>query len=151
MPVREATASDLAEVCSLIRELAEYEHLTGEVSFDPINISRHLFGPARVAYATIAEVDSTTNDAAGFALWYPTFSTFLGVPGIWLEDLFVRPPFRGLGLGSELLDDLRQRTEGRLEWAVLDWNESALGFYRRLGARPVAGWSRYRLDPSGRP
>jgi GNAT superfamily N-acetyltransferase len=151
MPVREAAASDLAEVCSLIRELAEYEHLTDEVSFDPVDISRHLFGPDRVARATIAQVDSTTKAAAGFALWYPTFSTFLGVPGIWLEDLFIRPPFRGPGLGSELLDDLRQRTEGRLEWAVLDWNESALGFYRRLGARPVAGWTRYRLEPSGRP
>ena len=155
MPVRQAAASDLEEICSLIRELAEYEHLTDEVAFDPVNIGRHLFGPERVAHATIAEVDSTvdstTKAVAGFALWYPTFSTFLGRPGIWLEDLFVRPRFRGLGLGSELLDDLRDRTEGRLEWAVLDWNEPALGFYRRLGASPVAGWTRYRLDPSGRP
>ena len=151
MPVREAAASDLGEICSLIRELAEYEHLTDELAFDSVTIGRHVFGPDRVAYATIAEVESTTEAVAGFALWYPTFSTVLGRPGIWLEDLFVRPRFRGLGLGSELLDDLRDRTEGRLEWAVLDWNEPALGFYRRLGARPVAGWTRYRLDPSGRP
>jgi GNAT superfamily N-acetyltransferase len=151
MPVRDATASDLEEICALIGELAQYERLTGEVVFDPAAIGRHLFGSDRVAYATIAEASSTTKDVAGFALWYPTFSTFLGVPGIWLEDLFVRPPFRGLGLGGELLDDLRHRTEGRLEWAVLDWNEPALGFYQRLGARPVAGWTRYRLDPSGRP
>jgi GNAT superfamily N-acetyltransferase len=151
MPVRDATAGDLGEICALIRELAEYEQLTDEVAFDPVDIGRHLFGPSRVASVTMAETSSTTKTAAGFALWYPTFSTFLGVPGIWLEDLFVRPPFRGLGLGGELLDDLRQRTEGRLEWAVLDWNEPALGFYQQLGARPVAGWTRYRLGPSGRP
>jgi GNAT superfamily N-acetyltransferase len=151
MPVRDATASDLHEICSLITELAGYERLTDEVVFDPADIGRHLFGPERVAHATIAETRSTTKDVAGFALWYPTFSTFLGVPGIWLEDLFVRPRFRRLGLGAELLDDLRQRTEGRLEWAVLDWNEPAAGFYRRLGAAPVRGWIHYRLDPSGRP
>jgi GNAT superfamily N-acetyltransferase len=151
MPVRDAAASDLGEICALIRELAEYEDLTDEVAFDPVTVGRHLFGPDRVAHATIAETNSTTKHVAGFALWYPTFSTFLGVPGLWLEDLFIRPPFRGLGLGIELLEDLRHRTEGRLEWAVLDWNEPAIGFYRRLGARPVAGWTRYRLDPSGRP
>jgi GNAT superfamily N-acetyltransferase len=78
------------------------------------------------------------------ALWFRTFSTFLGVPGIWLEDLFVRPAFRGRGLGRALLEDLFERSPGRVEWAVLDWNEPSIAFYRSLGAEPVDGWTRYR-------
>ena len=148
MPVREATPNDLEEICGLIHELADYERLTDEVVFNPADIGRHLFGVQRVAHATIAEADSTARDVAGFALWYPTFSTFLGAPGIWLEDLFIRPGFRGRGLGRELFDDLQKRTAGRLEWAVLDWNESAISFYRQLGAAPVSGWTRYRLGPT---
>ena len=81
---------------------------------------------------------------AGFALWFRTFSTFLGRPGIWLEDLFVRPSSRGRGHGRALLDALRELTDGRVEWAVLDWNESSIAFYESLGARPVPGWTRYR-------
>ena len=80
----------------------------------------------------------------GFALWYRTFSTFLGRPGIWLEDLFVREEHRSRGYGRALLDALRSRTDGRVEWAVLDWNEPSIEFYQRLGARPVEGWTRYR-------
>ncbi|HSS11996.1 MAG TPA: GNAT family N-acetyltransferase, partial [Acidimicrobiales bacterium] len=95
-------------------------------------------------HVTMAETATTGGVVAGFALWYATFSTFLGVPGIWLEDLFIRPPFRGKGLGRELIADLQDRTDGRLEWAVLDWNEPAIAFYQSLGAAPVAGWTRYR-------
>jgi GNAT superfamily N-acetyltransferase len=83
----------------------------------------------------------------GFALWFRTFSTFLGRPGIWLEDLYVRPEHRKRGHGLALLQELRRRTDGRVEWLVLDWNEPALAFYRSLGAAPVEGWTTYRLPP----
>ena len=83
-------------------------------------------------------------EVAGFALYFTTFSTFRGDPGIWLEDLFVRPAFRKQGLGLALLQRLRDMTAGRVEWAVLDWNEPSIGFYQSLGARPVEGWTRYR-------
>jgi GNAT superfamily N-acetyltransferase len=86
---------------------------------------------------------------AGLALWFPTFSTFLGRPGIWLEDLFVRPPFRGRGHGLALLQELRSMTDGRVEWAVLDWNEPSIRFYESLGARAVHGWTRYRWTVAG--
>ncbi len=85
------------------------------------------------------------------AMYFVTFSTWLGRPGLWLEDLFVRPEFRGEGLGRALLDAVRARTDGRVEWAVLDWNEPAIGFYRSLGAEPVEGWTRYRWLPGSGP
>jgi GNAT superfamily N-acetyltransferase len=85
---------------------------------------------------------------AGFALWFRTFSTFLGRSGIWLEDLFVRPEHRGRGLGKELITHLRTLTTGRVEWAVLDWNDPAIGFYQGLGAAPLDGWTTYRWSPS---
>ena len=142
MPLRSATADDLSEICALIRELAAYEHLTYEVVFTESDLERHLFGPQRFARVTIAETDE--GEVAGFALWFPTFSTFLGEPGIWLEDLYVRPEHPNRGLGRALLEDLRARTDGRVEWAVLDWNEPSISFYKALGARPVTGWTRYR-------
>jgi GNAT superfamily N-acetyltransferase len=95
-----------------------------------------------VASALIATADDGA--VAGFALWFPTFSTFLGRPGIWLEDLFVRPAFRGRGFGTALLLCLRDLTDDRVEWAVLDWNTPSVEFYESLGARPVDGWTRYR-------
>ena len=142
MPIRDARPDDLDQICSLIRELAVYEKLEHEVVFEIETVGRHLFGPDAVAHALLAETDDGA--VAGFALWYPTFSTFLGRPGIWLEDLFVRPEHRGSGLGRALLDALRSRTDGRVEWAVLDWNQPSIEFYERLGARPVDGWTRYR-------
>lgn len=145
MELRDATANDLDEVCALIRELAVYEHLEHEVAFHRDDIAEHLFGKDAVARVTIVEVDGTV---AGMALWFPTFSTFLGRPGIWLEDLFVRPTFRGCGLGQALIRRLRSMTTGRVEWSVLDWNEPAIEFYRRLGADPVDGWTTYRWLPS---
>jgi GNAT superfamily N-acetyltransferase len=139
--IREATEDDTAEICALIRDLAEYEQLAHEVVLDEPEVARHLFGPDPSARVLIAADDGAV---AGFALWFPTFSTFLGRPGIWLEDLFVRPQYRGRGHGLALLQRLRQMTTGRIEWNVLDWNQPAIEFYRSLGAEPVEGWTRYR-------
>jgi GNAT superfamily N-acetyltransferase len=137
---------DLDEICALIIELAEYEQAADEVAFDRDEVARHVFGPDAVARALIAEDDEGA--CVGMALWYRTFSTWVGRPGIWLEDLFVRPDHRGTGLGRALLDAVRARTDGRVEWAVLDWNRSAIDFYESLGARPVDGWTRYRWEPA---
>jgi GNAT superfamily N-acetyltransferase len=145
MAIRPAQESDLDEIVALIRDLAEYEELTHEVQLDPEVVRGHLFGPEPVASVTMATDDDGT--VVGFALWFRTFSTFLGRPGIWLEDLFVRPEHRAKGYGGELLRDLRARTDGRVEWAVLDWNQRAIDFYRSLGARPVDGWTTYRWLP----
>jgi len=146
VPIREATEADLDEICALIRELAVYERLEHEVVVEPEVVRTHLFGPDPVAYVLVAESDE--GEVMGFALWYRTFSTFLGRPGIWLEDLFVRPPHRKRGHGLALLNALRERTDDRVEWAVLDWNEPSIRFYDALGARPVPGWTRYRWLPS---
>jgi len=140
--IREAVEADLDEICALIGELADYEELRHEVVFDRTEVGVHLFGPAPVAHVLIAETDNV--EVAGFALWFKTFSTFLGRPGIWLEDLFVRPAHRGNGYGVALLHHLRTLTDGRVEWAVLDWNEPSIAFYRAVGAEPVEGWTRYR-------
>ena len=142
MPIREATAADTADICALIRDLADYEQLGHEVELDEDEVERHLFGPSPAASVLIAETDEGVT--AGFALWFTSFSTFLGRPGIWLEDLFVRPEHRGQGHGLALLERLRTMTDGRVEWNVLDWNQPAIEFYRSLGAEPVEGWTRYR-------
>jgi len=148
VPVRDATPDDLDLICAFIAELAEFEGLAEEAVADREEVGRHLFGPLPSARVLMAE--AADGGPAGFALWYPTFSTFLGRPGIWLEDLYVRPAQRGQGLGGELLAHLRQLTDGRVEWAVLDWNDTAIAFYQRIGAEPVAGWTRYRwLPPAG--
>lgn len=143
MAIREATEHDIAEICALIRDLADYEQLSHEVTLDETEVARHLFGPEPAARVLVVEADDE-DSLAGFALWFPTFSTFLGRPGIWLEDLFVRPEHRGRGYGLALLQRLRQMTDGRVEWNVLDWNQPAIEFYRSLGAEPVEGWTRYR-------
>jgi GNAT superfamily N-acetyltransferase len=142
VPIREAAESDLEEIAALIRELADYEQLTHEVVFDAADLRTHLFGPSPAARVLMAETDD--GEIAGFALYFPTFSTFLGRPGVWLEDLFVRPQHRKRGYGLALLQRLRELADGRVEWAVLDWNEPSIGFYRSLGAEPVEGWTRYR-------
>jgi GNAT superfamily N-acetyltransferase len=139
--IRPAQPADLGEICALIRELAEYEDLAHEVVLDEAEVGRWVF-EERVASVLIAETDDGA--VAGMALWFATFSTFLGRPGIWLEDLFVRPEHRGQGHGLALLQALRSMTDGRVEWAVLDWNEPSIRFYEALGARPVEGWTRYR-------
>lgn len=139
--IRTAGPDDLDHILDLVRELADYEHMADEVEFDAQEFGENIFGEAAVAGVLIAE---TEGQVAGMALWFPTFSTFLGKAGIWLEDLFVRPDFRGRGIGSDLLHHPRSMTAGRVEWNVLDWNEPAIGFYRRLGANPVDGWTTYR-------
>ena len=142
MPVRPATPGDLPEIAALIRELAEYESLVHEVVWTEDELAGALFGDDPSAHVLVAETDA--GEVAGLAIWFRTFSTFLGRSGIWLEDLFVRPGHRGAGHGRALLETLRGLTEGRVEWAVLDWNEPAIGFYRSIGAHPVEGWTRYR-------
>ncbi len=145
--VRPATPRDFELVAGLIRKLADYEQLLHEVRFDLEVLRGHLFGPRPAAEVLIGELDGA---AAGFALFFQTFSTFEGRPGIYLEDLFVEPHARGRGLARALLRRLAElvieRRGARLEWAVLDWNELGKGFYRSIGARPVEGWERWRVE-----
>ena len=145
MTVRAATPADLPEIGAIIRELAEFEQLSHEVVWQAADLEHHLFGDLPAAQVLIAESDGGA--VVGLALWFPTFSTFLGRPGIWLEDLYVRPAHRRAGHARALFEALRARTDGRIEWAVLDWNERAIAFYRSLGAEPVDGWTRYRWLP----
>lgn len=145
--IREARAADLDEVVSLVRELADYERAAHEVTLDPAVFGRHLFGPEPAARVLLAEEDDLV---VGFALFFPTFSTWVGRPGIWLEELFVRPAHRGRGIGAALFAEVAKLTSGRVEWAVLDWNETAHAFYRGRGAAPLDGWTTWRLPPSGR-
>ena len=145
--VREATEEDVPLILSLIGELAEYERLSHEVVATEDGLRENLFGGRRYAEVLIGERDGS---AAGFALFFHNFSTFLGKPGIYLEDLYVRPEFRGSGLGRALLARLARlavdRGCGRLEWWVLDWNEPSIGFYEKLGAVPMDDWTVYRVD-----
>lgn len=145
--IRQAEAPDFELVAGFIRKLADYEKLAHEVRFDDATLHRHLFGPRPAAEVLIGEVDGAP---AGFALFFQTFSTFEGKPGIWLEDLFVEPHARGAGLGRALLTRLAalvvERGGARLEWNVLDWNELGKGFYRSIGAAHVDGWERWRMQ-----
>jgi GNAT superfamily N-acetyltransferase len=141
-----ATPNDVPLILQLIKELAEYEKLSHEVVATEALLHRALFGDGPRVQAVIA---SSAGQAAGFALFFHNFSTFLARPGIYLEDLFVRPAFRGAGIGKALLVHLaRLACEtgcGRLEWAVLDWNKPAIDFYASLGAKPVRQWVLNRL------
>lgn len=145
--IRAATAGDIGLIHELILALADYEKLRDEVRADPAMLERHLFGARPAAEVMIAEQDGA---AVGFALFFQTFSTFEGRPGLYLEDLYVRPEARGLGAGKALLARLAQlaleRDCARLEWAVLDWNAPALAFYRSVGAKPLDEWTVQRLD-----
>jgi GNAT superfamily N-acetyltransferase len=145
--IRSATEEDAPLILSLIKELAEYERLSHEVVATEEALRDSLFGERKVVEVLLGYLG---DDPAGFALFFHTFSTFLGKPGIYLEDLYVRPEYRGTGIGRALLIHLarlaRERGCGRLEWSVLDWNESAIGFYRGLGASPVSGWTVYRVS-----
>lgn len=145
--IRQAAPQDFELVADFIRKLADYEKLAHEVRFDPELLRGHLFGERPAAEVLIGEVDGVPS---GFALFFQTFSTFEGKPGIWLEDLFVEPHARGAGLGRALLSRLAalvaERGGARLEWAVLEWNELGKGFYRSIGAGPVEGWERWRME-----
>ena len=140
--LRSAELRDIGAIVQLIRELAEFENLTDQVSITEDDLARTLFGSEAVAHDWV--VEDGGGGLVAHALWYRTFSTFLGKTGIWLEDIYVRPQHRRQGYASQLLTRLRQETEGRLEWEVLEWNAPAMDFYQRLGARPMAGWTRYR-------
>jgi len=144
--IRPAARADVGLLLQMFGELAEYEHLEEQMQADEERLTRALFGEHRSAEAIVAERGS---QAAGYAVYYPTFSTFLAIPGIWLEDLFVRPEHRGAGVGRALLAAvaarLRARGGERLEWSALDWNELALGFYRGLGAQRMDEWVTHRL------
>lgn len=145
--VRTATPDDFELIAEFIRKLADYEKLLHEVRFDPETMRRHLFGERPAAEVIIGEIDG---EPRGFALYFQTFSTFEGKPGIYLEDLFVEPEARGSGLGRALLAKLAslvvERGGARLEWSVLDWNELGKGFYRSIGAASVDGWERWRVE-----
>ena len=145
-----ATAADVPLILDLIRELADYEQLAHEVLAAEADIHAALFAERPAAEAVLGRLDG---EAVGFALFFRNFSTFLGRPGIYLEDLYVRPAFRGRGFGRRLLAHLarlaRQRNCGRVEWSVLDWNAPAIAAYRRAGAVPLDEWTTYRL--SGEP
>lgn len=147
MPLRPATEADLDTIVELIHALAEYEREPEAVRLDPEEMRRHLFGPRPYAQVILAETGDGAS--AGFALFFHNFSTWEGKPGIYLEDLFVRPEFRGQGYGKALLAELArlavERGCARLEWAVLDWNEPSIQFYRALGAVPMDEWTTYRL------
>jgi GNAT superfamily N-acetyltransferase len=144
--IRPATPADVPTIARLIRELAAYERLTHEVVLSEEALELHLFGPRRFAEVLLVEDDGR---AVGFALFFHNYSTFLGKPGLYLEDLFVEPAYRGRGYGKELFRALArlavERGCGRMEWAVLDWNEPAIGFYQSLGAQAMDEWTVYRL------
>ena len=140
--IRPADAADVPLILSFIRELAEFERLLDEVVADEENLREHLFG-ARPAAEVWLGFDAG-GVPMGFALFFQNFSTFLARPGIYLEDLYVRPAFRGRGVGQALLARIArlavERGCGRFEWAVLDWNENAIGFYKKLGAQVMEDW-----------
>jgi len=141
-----AQEADVALILGLIKELADYEHLSHQVVATEASLRYALFGRRPAAEALIARVDG---ECAGFALFFHNFSTFLGRHGLYLEDLFVRPAFRALGVGKALLRHLAgvalERACGRFEWAVLDWNRSARDFYEALGAEANPAWVNYRI------
>jgi GNAT superfamily N-acetyltransferase len=150
--LRDATPADVPVISGLIRALAEYEALSHEVTWTEEELAASLFGPDAVPHVVLAEVGDPPGEVAGLAIWFPTYSTFLAQPGIWLEDLFVHPEHRGRGIGRAFLDHLFERAgAGRVEWAVLDWNEGSIAFYESLGARAVGGWTRYRWVRGGPP
>ena len=141
-----ATEHDVPVILDLIRGLAEYERLSHEVTATEAGLRETLFGPKPGAEVLLGYVD---DQPVGFAVFFHNFSTFLGKPGLYLEDLFVRPEWRGRGFGRQLLTRLARiavdRGCGRMEWSVLDWNEPAIGFYRSLGSMPMDEWTVHRV------
>ena len=144
--IRPARESDVPRIHELVLELATYERAAEEVRSTPAQLHEALFGPQPAAYALVAEVDDRV---VGFALYFRSFSTWEGVHGIYLEDLYVAPEQRGSGLGKALLADLAriavERGYARVEWAVLNWNQPSIDFYASLGAVPLKEWTVYRL------
>ena len=146
LQIRFATEEDTGLILSFIKALADYEKLAHEVQADESSLRRSLFGDRPAAEVLIAELD---DEPAGFALFFHNFSTFLAKPGLYLEDLFVKPELRGHGIGRKLLARLaaiaEERGCGRFEWWVLNWNEPAIEFYKRLGAKAMDEWTVFRM------
>jgi GNAT superfamily N-acetyltransferase len=145
--IRPASQSDISLIAQFIRELAEYERLVDACVVSKDSLALHLFGEHPKAEVFIGELDGAP---VGFSLFFANFSTFLGKPGLYLEDLFVRPDARGKGVGKALLTNLIQlaatRGYGRVEWAVLDWNKPAIAFYESMGAKPMQDWTVFRIE-----
>ncbi len=144
--IRPATRDDVPLIVTFIHELAVYEKLAHVVVTSEADLHAALFGDPPVVEAMIASVD---DEPVGYALFFPSFSTFLGKPGLYLEDLYVRPAARGVGAGRKLLEHLAclviERGWGRLEWSVLDWNEPSIAFYKKMGAKAMDEWTVFRL------
>lgn len=144
---REARPEDVPEILAMVRELAEYERALHEVESTETQLTAALFGASRHVFSHVVEADD--GGLAAFSIWFLNFSTWRGVPGIYLEDLFVRPAYRGRGYGKALMRSIARecvaKGYGRFEWAVLDWNTPALEFYRALGARALDAWTVHRL------
>jgi len=145
--IRPATRADVPVILGFIRDLAEYEKLAHEVVATEEALARTMFGPKAYAESLIAEIDGKP---AGFALFFHNFSTFLGKPGLYIEDIYVAPEHRSHGLGMRFFKELAklavERDCGRMEWWVLDWNEPAIAFYQKLGAEPMDEWTVQRLN-----
>ena len=146
LSIRFAEEKDIPVILSLIKELAQYEKLSGEVMATEEILKENLFGKRKYAEVIIAELNEKP---AGQALFFHNFSTFKGKPGIYLEDLYVKPEYRSKGVGKALLNKLietaKERKCSRIEWVVLDWNKSAIDFYKKIGAEEMNGWLIYRL------
>ncbi len=146
LEIRKATVADVPTILALIQELADFERLAHEMVATEELLRKSLFGDRPGAEVVVARVDA---EVVGFALFFQNFSTFLGRPGLYLEDLYIRPRFRGQGHGEELLRYLAricvEREYGRLEWSVLDWNQRAIDFYKSLGASPMNDWTVFRV------
>jgi GNAT superfamily N-acetyltransferase len=144
--LRDAGREDLSLLLRFIRALAEYERLSHEVMADEATLARFLFAEPRRAEALVAEWDG---EPVGFAVWFYSFSTFLGRPSLYVEDVFVEPALRGKGIGKAIFANLAARALaqgcGRMEWSVLDWNAPSIAFYRAIGARPREGWTLQQL------
>lgn len=145
--IRQAEEKDVEIVLSLIKELAEYEKLSDKVKATTDDLRKAIFGERKFAEVLIGEVDDLP---VGMALYFYNFSTFVGKPGLYLEDIYVKPEYRGLGLGKMLFKELIKTAKlnncGRMEWSVLDWNKPAIDFYLSLGAEPMDEWTVYRIS-----
>jgi len=148
--IRPATPPDIPALYRLVQELAAYERLTHEVRATEDSLRQAMFGDRVYLEAVIAE---SAGETVGYASYFHNYSTFVGKPGLWIEDIFVRPALRGKGHGRALFQSLaniaQQRGCGRLEWSALDWNEAAVGFYLEFGARKLDEWTMFRLDETG--
>lgn len=144
--IRTANENDVPAIFALIKELAEFEKLADQINTTENELRKILFGEDRFVEILLAEFNG---EIVGQALFFKNFSTFLGKPGIYLEDLYVKPEMRGKGIGKMLLDKIisiaKERNYGRVEWSVLDWNESAIDFYKKIGAKPLDDWTIFRL------